>query len=192
MENGVDILAKLPIQVQYFIAAVLLLTTLGFSVPRILTWLLSLMVRRPMWSSMQTWTAMSNKNEGLADLPLHGSGRWCSGGNQEVNDYYEIDMQQERVITKIELDSRGERMPKKYKVEIARDKLPVMYEDRGDFSSHLVRFDNPQKFRHIKFTNIDPDILANLPKDTIHSWCIYGVRFYERRLGVVSWPIKVR
>ena len=135
------------------------------------------------WPTMENWTATTNVNEIDAELPIHGVRRWCSDTIQQKDDYYQIDMQKNRLISKVELISDS-RYPKEYKIEIATNSEPENYEIVGTYktcSSHPIsqQFKNPKRFRYIRFTNTDPD---QWPNKAIHAWCIYGIRFWEKRL----------
>ena len=148
-------------------------------------------VIRNLWPSRETWNAHClpatpdepnmGRPELEANIPLHYPGqRWCQMRNMKVGDYYHIDMQKDRVITRLQLVTYG-RAPKKYKIEIATNDTIDRFRDLGIYSDSPmdIKLPHAKKFRVVKFTIIEPDIL---PNNAWHSWCIYDVRFTEARL----------
>jgi len=109
--------------------------------------------------------------------------------NMEKGDYYQVDIQKNRVISRLKLVCYEGRYPRKYRLEIAQANSINSFEDLGvkegpiDFS-----FKKPRKFRVVKFTIASPDVL---PNGAWHSWCIYDVRFTEARLFGKLWKPEI-
>lgn len=153
-----------------------------------------------MWPSRDNWTAHclpwkdGDPNKGApelnANLPLHYPGqRWCQMRNMRVGDYYQVDMQKDRVISEVHLLCMGGRHPKKYRIEIAKNEAMDSFEDKGIYCGPIHRkFEKPCKFRVIKFTIVEPDIL---PNNEPHSWCVYDVIFKEARLFGRLWNVPI-
>jgi hypothetical protein len=81
------------------------------------------------------------------------------------------------------------RHPKKYKIEIADNNTANSFEEVAVKSGPIhYKFNKARKFRVIKFTIVEPDIL---PKRAMHSWCIYDVVFTEARLFGRWWKVPI-
>lgn len=149
------------------------------------------------WPDRKTWTAIClpwqegdpNREGELLDpnRPLHFPGlRWCQMRNMRKGDYYQVDMQKDRLISRLCLVCREKRYPKKYRIEVANNDAIDSFKDLGEPAGPIdYRFSKPQKFRVVKFTITEPDIL---PNNAPHSWCIYDVRFYEVRIPKIWNP----
>ena len=189
MENLPDILSGFPIWLQYLIALLVFLTFLSELLHRI--WQIPRSPMNKLWPSREKWNAIclpwkeGDPNKGApelnANLPLHYPGqRWCQMRNMETGDYYQVDMQKDRVISRLRLTCYEGRHPLKYCLEIARANSINDFESLGVKDGPIdYRFDKPRKFRVVKFTIVEPDIL---PDSVWHSWCIYDVQFEEVRL----------
>ena len=142
-----------------------------------------------LWPNTLNWTATSNMNENITDLPIRGAGRWCTGLNQKVDDYYQIDMHKNRLISRFKLVSYENRYPKKYRIQICRDDS-TDFQDLGVQNGPIdYKFPKPRKFKVVKITIVEPDILTD---NAMHSWCIYELQFWETRLFRWSFRIKNR
>jgi hypothetical protein len=201
MESLPDLIKDLPIGWQYTIAILVGLATIGISITSIIRWLLRLPMFRNLWPSMEDWTAIClpwhkgdpNKDakELDAERPLRRLGdRWCQMRNMRKGDYYRIDMQKDRLISRVSLRC-PHRYPKKYSIELETDDPSKEPELIGEFNSPIdYKFPKPRKFRIIEFRITEPDIP---PEGVMHSWCVYEVRFWEKRIwGLPSWRIKAK
>jgi hypothetical protein len=153
---------------------------------------------RNLWPSMEKWSANAlpwQKEDGVPDQggvlldenrPLRNpNSRWCQMRNMRLGDYYFLDMQKNRLISRMHLVTHG-RDPKKYKIEVFTDEKIDTPQELGEYTNSPIdiKLHPPRKFRKVKFTIIEPDILPNNAK---HSWCIYEVRFWKARL-LLRWP----
>ena len=153
-----------------------------------------------MWPSRNNWNAIcrpwkeGDPNKGApelnANLPLHYPGqRWCQMRNMEKGDYYQVNMQKDRVISRLRLACFEGRYPRKYRLEVATNNSINNFEDLGVHNGPIdYKFPKPRKFRIVKFTIEEPDIL---PDGAWHSWCIYDVRFTEVRLFGKIWKPEI-
>jgi hypothetical protein len=198
MDDLPNVVSKLPTWLQYLIAVFVILATIGLPISK----LTKLFWRRPMWPSRANWAAIclpAKPNEEhygaaelVADRPLHYPGlRWCQMRNMEVSDYYQIDLQKSRVISRIELKSYGKRYPKKYSLEIAQN---GEFELVGKYDGPIeIDFKKPIKARVLLFKIIEPmrDEDTRDKDGKYPSWCIYDVRLTEARLFGRFWKKEI-
>jgi len=196
MESLPDWISGLPLGWQWAIAILLLLSAIGISIIGIIRWFMRWRVFRNLWPSMEDWTAIclppknDEPNKGApeldANLPIRYPGqRWCQMRNMEVGDYYQVDMQKNRNISRMCLICREGRYPKEYRIEVAKEGDINGFEDLGIHNGPIdYYFPKPHKFRVVKFTIVEPDIPLEGQKK---SWCVYELRFWEARL-LLRWP----
>jgi len=183
---------------QWFVGGLVLLSILGLSIPVIIRFLLRVLGVKPMWPSREKWNAHckpwheGEPNKGApelnANLPLHYPGqRWCQMRNMEKGDYYQVDMQKDRLISELHLVCMEGRYPKKYRIEIAKSDAMDSLENLGEYDGPIHhKFKKSRKFRVVKFTIVEPDILEG---GGMHSWCIYDVIFTEVRF--LRWKVPI-
>lgn len=145
-----------------------------------------------LWPSMERWTAIGRPSrpdernrsapELDANLPIRYPGqRWCQMRNMEQGDYYQVDMQRERIISRIRLVCREGRYPEQYRIEIAGDSDIDTFKLVEDNCTGPIdyRFDRPLKFRVVKVTIVEPRVFAD---NSGPSWCVYELKFTEPRI----------
>ena len=185
MESLPDVISSLPIGVQYLIAGLVVLATIGIPVSVLIRWI----ARWPMfklWPHREGWVADCPRDNKNCYDPNIGwnkklGARWTQARKMLMNDFYSLDIRKPRVISRIRLITDGPRYPKKSLLQI-REERSGKWGKIGEFEQLDAKFDSPRKMTAFKFSIIEPR--EEVYEDSKHypAWSIYDVELTEVRL----------
>ncbi len=180
-----DLITKLPISLQYIIAALIALATLsqliGIKEP-IWGWLLF-----RLWPHREGWSGdcpMNNPNFGDPVKAWLGEGqRWSQMREMRKDDYFSLNIRKPRFISKIHLENKGYPCyPLKYKLEYRANKNHE-WKEIGQYDGLDIRLKPSLKLSELKFTIIEPRLEPKSEKEGWSpAWSIYDIRLTEVRL----------
>jgi len=191
MESLPDFISNLPVGLQYTLAVLVALATIGFPISVIMRWI----TRWPMlrlWPHREGWSADCNKNPPKHLDPNNAwrGGRatsWSQMREQKVNDYFYLHIKKPRVISRIRLCTEGIRCPKRYSLEI-RESDDKDWMTLGQYESLDVTLENPRRIAAIKWSIAEPrsepweDGAASGDSISYPAWAIYDIELTEVRL----------
>ena len=198
MQSLIDLILKVPIWLQYLIAALVLLATIGLPLPRVL----GLFGRWPMhklWPGREGWGAecippesptervdmRANPNRAWQGSPAE---RWTQMREMRKGDYYQLHIHKPRVISRIQVDTEQPlRCPLKYKLQI-KERDMQDWKDSGEHEYPIdILFDKPQKLIAMKFIITEPRLEPRNVYGQSPAWSIYDIRLTEARLFGKWW-----
>lgn len=198
MQSLIDLILKIPIWLQYLIAALVLLATIGLPLPRVL----GLFGRWPMhklWPGRKGWGAecippesprerdseRTKPNRAWQGSPAE---RWCLMRKMRNGDYYQLHIGKPRVISRIHFDTQDlMRCPLKYKLQI-KERDGQDWEDIGEYECPIdIPFDKPRKLVAIQIIITEPRLEPLNVYGQSPAWSIYDIRLTEVRLFGKWW-----
>jgi len=180
-----DLITKLPIYLQYFIAALIALATLsqliGFKEP-IWGWLLS-----RLWPHREGWSGDCPRDNPNFDDPEKawiGAGqRWSQMRGMREGDFFSLNIRKPRFISRIQLDNKGLLCyPLRYRLEY-RTNNNQGWEKLGEYSELDIPLKPFIKLLELRFTIIEPRLEPKSEKEGWSpAWSIYDITLTEVRL----------
>jgi hypothetical protein len=192
MMNGLpDFISNLPIGIQYLIAVLLVIAAIWSPISLFLV--LGKRMFKKLWPNRENWKGncmpLEPTDKHYGDDRLipsrawgQGNGRWCQMRAMRVGDYFHLDMNKARVISRIVFDCQTG-FPLRSKLELRKDKdsdFEVVREILGKID---VKLDRPQKFTELRITILEPKTIDG----PTPAWSIYDIRLVEVRLFGKFW-----
>jgi hypothetical protein len=191
MNNLPDFISSLPTWIQWLLATLVLLATIGFSIKDIIQWIARWHVFK-IWPHREGWSASCPENSKHLDVNLAWTGagqRWSQMREMRIGDFFKLNLDKPRVISQIKLETEGPRYPKKYMLEVLPNR-DSKWEDIGFYDTLDVKLPKLRRILGIRWTIIEPN--KHIWPDTKFpvAWSIYDIRLTEVRL-IGRWWHKV-
>lgn len=199
MEDLPDLIAKLPVWLQYFLAFLVALATL-FELQTRLKPIVGWPMAR-LWPNRQGWVAdcpRDNPNYGDPNMAWDKrlGARWSQMRAMAVDDHFRLDISRPRVISRIRFqteDPEGKdlRYPKRYRLDV-QESADAPPQKCGDYEGPIdVSFGKPRRIQIIRVTILEPQTegrnAIGLP-----GWSIYNINLTEVRLFRKWWRKEIK
>jgi len=188
-EDIISIITNLPVGLQYTIAILVVLATIGFPITAIVGWVM----RWPMfklWPHREGWSGDCPKNSNYdahSNAWQGGLGqRWSQNREMRVGDFFLLNIAKPRVIGRIKLFTEGDRHPKKYMLAM-RENKDAEWEDIGEYETLDVTLPHPRKMIAVRWTVTEPSNKIWPDVKLPVAWSIYEIELTEIRLFGKYW-----